>query len=224
MLESLTNLKRALNGEIGMSQELDDLASSLFNGFLPNMWRNLAPQTEKNLVTWMAHLKKRDTQYKEWEQNKVEPNAMWLSGMHIPESYLTALVQTTCRRKGIALDKATLYTDVTQMTLPSEVKEKPEDGCYIYGLYLEGARWNMEKNCLDYQKPKELVMEMPLVQIIPVEANKLKLRGTIKTPVYITQARRNAMGQGLVMEADINTDMHASHWILQGVAIVLNTD
>mmetsp|Transcript_28356 Transcript_28356/g.28139 ORF Transcript_28356/g.28139 Transcript_28356/m.28139 type:complete len:1100 (-) Transcript_28356:27-3326(-) len=224
MLESLTNLKRALNGEIGMSQELDDIATALFNGFLPQIWRNLAPQTEKNLVNWISHLKKRDAQYKEWEREKVEPNAMWLSGLHIPESYLTALVQTTCRKKGIALDKATLYTDVTTMLTPEEVKEKPEDGCYIYGLYLEGARWNMQKNCLDLQKPKELVVEMPLVQVIPVEANKLKLRGTIKTPVYITQARRNAMGVGLVFEADISTDMHLSHWILQGVAMVLNTD
>jgi dynein heavy chain len=92
MLESLTNLKRALNGEIGMSQELDELSASLFNGFLPDMWRKLVPQTEKNLVNWMAHLKKRDAQYKEWEKNKIEPNAMWLSGLQIPESYLTALV------------------------------------------------------------------------------------------------------------------------------------
>jgi len=224
MLDSLTNLKRALNGEIGMSQELDDLSIALFNGFLPEMWRGLCPQTEKNLVNWMDHLKKRDVQYKYWEKNKDEPNAIWLSGLHIPESYLTALVQTTCRRKGIALDKATLYTDVTSMISPDEVKTKPEDGCYIHGLYLEGAKWNIEKNCLDYQNPKELVVEMPLVQVIPVEANKLKLRGTIKTPVYVTQARRNAMGKGLVFEADINTNMHPSHWVLQGVAMVLNTD
>lgn len=128
MLESLTNLKRALNGEIGMSQELDELAASLFNGFLPGIWRNMCPQTEKNLVNWINHLKRRDAQYKEWEANREEPNAVWLSGLHIPESYLTALVQTTCRRKGIALDKATLYTDVTQMTSPDEVKKKPEDG------------------------------------------------------------------------------------------------
>jgi len=65
---------------------------------------------------------------------------------------------------------------------------------------------------------------MPLVQIIPVEANKLKLRGTLKTPVYITQARANAMGVGLVFEADLKTNKHTSHWILQGVAMMLNTD
>lgn len=82
----------------------------------------------------------------------------------------------------------------------------------------------MDADCLDVQRPKELVDMMPLVQIIPVEANKLKLRGTIKTPVYVTQARRNAMGVGLVFEADIKSKMHESHWILQGVAMTLNID
>jgi len=37
---------------------------------------------------------------------------------------------------------------------------------------------------------------MPLIQIIPIEANKLKLKDSIKTPVYVTQARRNAGGKG----------------------------
>jgi len=37
------NLKKALNGEIGMNNELDDLSLSLFNGFLPASWAKLAP-------------------------------------------------------------------------------------------------------------------------------------------------------------------------------------
>jgi dynein heavy chain, axonemal len=41
--ESLFSLKRALKGEIGMSSDLDELSVSLFNGFLPAMWRRLAP-------------------------------------------------------------------------------------------------------------------------------------------------------------------------------------
>lgn len=77
---------------------------------------------------------------------------------------------------------------------------------------------------MDYQQPKVLVEPVPLMEIIPVEANKLKLRGTIKTPIYITQLRANAMGAGLVFEADLRTRHHVSHWILQGVAMVLNTD
>ena len=101
-------------------------------------------------------------QYKQWIDRE-EPPCIWLSGFHIPESYLTALVQTTCRSKGWALDKSTLYTVVTKLRTPGEVKKKLEHGCYISGLYLEGAKWNKETDCLDYQDPKELVVEMPIV-------------------------------------------------------------
>lgn len=61
-------------------------------------------------------------------------------------------------------------------------------------------------------------------QVIPVEASRLKLVGTVRVPVYVTQARCRAMGVGLVMEADLATDMHSSHWVLQGAALVLNID
>ncbi len=110
------------------------------------------------------------------------------------------------------------------MKTMNDVKERPKDGCYLTGLYLEGAAWDHENSVLRKQDPKVLVEELPLLQVIPVEANKLKLQNTFKTPVYVTQARRNAMGVGLVFEADLSTNQHASHWVLQGTAIVLNTD
>lgn len=204
MHSSIANLKKALNGEIGMSAELDNLANSFFNGFLPPMWSKLAPQTEKKLTSWITHFERRLSQYRGWVDVE-EPKVIWLSGLHIPESYLTALIQTTCRGKGWALDKSTMYTNVTKFMDAKEVTKRLEHGTYVQGLYIEGARWNGEADCLDYQRPKELVQEMPLLQVIPVEANKIKLRGTIKTPVYVTQARRNAMGVGLVFEADLKT-------------------
>lgn len=49
-------------------------------------------------------------------------------------------------------------------------------------------------------------------------------QNTLRTPVYTTSQRRNAMGVGLVFEADLSTAEHSSHWILQGVCLVLNTD
>jgi hypothetical protein len=74
------------------------------------------------------------------------------------------------------------------------------------------------------RRSKELIFDMPLIQIIPVEANKLKLKDSLRTPVYVTQNRRNAMGVGLVFEADLRTDEHPSHWILKGVCLCLNVD
>ena len=56
------------------------------------------------------------------------------------------------------------------------------------------------------------------------QLSKLQLHGTLKVPMYITQQRRNAMGVGMMMECDLDSDEHSSHWILQGVALVLNID
>ncbi|RYH19549.1 hypothetical protein EON65_25935, partial [archaeon] len=140
-----------------------------------------------------------------------------------PESYLTALVQTTCRARGWPLDKSTLYTVVTQHTAGTGLKTL-ESGCYVSGLYLEGAAWDHEHSILRAQDPKVLVAELPIMQIIPIEASKLKLHNTFRTPVYVTQARRNAMGVGMVFEADLATHDHSSHWVLQGVSLSLNID
>ena len=63
---SLINLQRALAGEVGMSNELDDLAKSLYNGQLPVMWRSLAPETLKSLGNWMIHFLRRFQQYNTW--------------------------------------------------------------------------------------------------------------------------------------------------------------
>ena len=53
---------------------------------------------------WMQHFLRRHEQYTRWI-NEGEPKVMWLSGLHIPESYLTALVQATCRKNGWPLDR-----------------------------------------------------------------------------------------------------------------------
>ena len=54
-----------------------------------------------------------------------------MSGLHIPESYLTALIQVACRIKKWALDKSTLYTVVTKISDAKLIDKKLEMGCYI---------------------------------------------------------------------------------------------
>jgi dynein heavy chain len=41
-----------------------------------------------------------------------------------------------------------LYTIVTKYDNPDKIHERPEDGCYITGMYIEGAAWDLEKCCL----------------------------------------------------------------------------
>lgn len=67
--------------------------------------------------------------------NEGEPPVMWLSGLHIPESYLTALVQATCRKNGWPLDKSTLYTSVTQWQSADDVTERAHQGNPGFSLF-----------------------------------------------------------------------------------------
>nr|KAJ3423035.1 Dynein heavy chain 10, axonemal [Polyrhizophydium stewartii] len=224
MASSLKDLRRALKGEIGMSAKLDELANALFNGMLPPMWRSLAPQTEKGLGSWMLHFERRFQQYSTWIKNG-EPLVIWLSGLHVPEAYITALVQTTCRKNGWPLDRSTLYTQVTQYADAKDITERPQSGCYVQGLYLEGAGWDIAGNTLvRLDNGGRLIQDLPILRIIPIESHRLKLVNTFRTPVYTTQQRRNASGIGWVFDADLSTNEHVSHWILQGVCLLLNTD
>ncbi|XP_058981464.1 dynein axonemal heavy chain 10-like [Musca domestica] len=221
--KTLELLRKAIAGEIGMDNILDNIANSLFNGLLPSDWRKLAPDTCKQLGSWMEHLQRRATQFKYWSMSG-EPLVMWLSGLHIPQSYLTALVQIACRKNGWPLDRSQMYTCVTKFVDPDDIEERPVTGCYISGLHIEGARWDMERMQLGRSLPKVLVEDLPILSVVPIESHRLKLQNTFRAPVYTTSLRRNAMGVGLVFEADLATTEDLSHWILQGVCLTLNRD
>ncbi|KAF3425259.1 hypothetical protein E2986_13407 [Frieseomelitta varia] len=237
---SLTKLRKAIAGEIGMDATLENISAALYNGQLPEEWARLAPDTRKTLGGWIEHFEKRIQQYNSWSMTS-EPIVLWLAGLHIPETYLAALVQMACRRNSWSLDRSVMYTAVSRYTRPEHIEERPDEGCYVSGLYLEGARWDLEEQCLKRSHPKILIEELPVLIIIPAsgdELNELKLteivqiinvhmrelQNTFRTPVYTTSNRRNAMGVGLVFEANLATEEHISHWVLQGVCLVLNTD
>ena len=110
---------------------------------------------------------------------------------------MTALVQKASRARSWALDKSTLYTKVTRHISPDEVVEALTYGSYMVGLYLEGAAWDHGSCMLKRQDPKILVVDLPVIEVIPIETSKLRLAGTFRTPVYVTQSRRAANGVGM---------------------------
>lgn len=172
---TLVLLRKAIAGEIGMDNVLDGIATALFNGQLPATWRKLAPATCKQLGAWMDHLRRRAQQYKFWAASG-EPLVIWLSGLHIPESYLTALVQMACRKNVWPLDRSTLFSQVTPYLTADEVEERPQTGCYVTGLFLEGARWSAAEMELERSVPKVLVEPLPILAVVPIEVHRLRLQ------------------------------------------------
>jgi dynein heavy chain len=52
--------------------------------------------------------------------------------------------------------------------------KKPEDGCYIYGFYIEGGSWNSSTKLLDDPIPKILFPQMPKIWFIPKHGKVIK--------------------------------------------------
>lgn len=83
------------------------------------------------------------------------------AGLYNPQSFLTAVMQTTARRNDWPLDKTVLVTEVTKK-LPEQLDSQSRDGAFVHGLTLEGARWDEKSGMLEESRPKELFCQMPV--------------------------------------------------------------
>ena len=69
------------------------------------------------------------------------------------------------------------------------LKVRPENGCYIRGLFLEGAQWDSTSHELAESRPKELYTDMPVMWLIPTANRRPPETGVYICPVYKTLTR-----------------------------------
>lgn len=82
------------------------------------------------------------------------PTVFWISGFFFPQAFITGTLQNYARQTKISID--TIGFEYSVVPITTELKEKPKTGCYIRGLYVEGARWCHENHVLTESRPKEL--------------------------------------------------------------------
>lgn len=148
---TLKDLLKALKGLVVMSESLDKMATSLYSNIVPNLWASKAYPSLKPLGSWVSDLSARVNFLNTWMQNGIPP-AFWISGFYFPQAFLTGTLQNFARKYIISIDTINFSFKV----LDEPPKTRPKDGCCVYGLFLEGARWNRQKSILDESFPKEL--------------------------------------------------------------------
>jgi len=83
MIVMLKDVQKALKGEVVMSEELEVLASSLFNNQVPGAFAKVGPLSLKPLSSWITDLNDRLDFIMKWI-DKGKPPAYWISGFFFP--------------------------------------------------------------------------------------------------------------------------------------------
>ena len=121
----------------------------------------------------------------DWIEHGI-PKAFWISGFYFPQAFTTGILQNYARKMNLPID--TIANDYVMRDdfddMASDVKEKPEDGAYIYGLFLEGARWSRETHALGESMPKELYSRLPMMHLSPRQNRPDTMENIYRTPVY----------------------------------------
>ncbi|VDI07166.1 dynein heavy chain, axonemal [Mytilus galloprovincialis] len=213
---SLKELDLGLKGELTISADMEDLSNSLFLDQVPFSWHGKAYPSLYGLAAWYADLLQRIKELETWSSDFILPAAVWLGGLFNPQSFLTAIMQQMARKNEWPLDRMTLQCDVTKKSR-EDMAGPPREGAYVHGLFMEGARWDIQTGMINEARLKELAPPVPVIFIRAIPVDRMETRNIYECPVYKTKTR----GPTYVWTFNLKSKEKSSKWILGGVALLL---
>ncbi|KAH8073158.1 dynein light chain binding protein [Aureococcus anophagefferens] len=182
MVETLKTFQLALKGLVVLSSELEAMGNFIYDGKVPELWSSKAYPSLKPLPLWYEDLLKRLTFLQGWIDKGI-PDVLWISVFFFPQGFMTANVQNFARRTSVPVDTVE-FGHILLAEAADELVAKPRDGCYVNGLFLEGARWDKRKKTLTDPRPKELFAPMPVIHLLPQVDRETPTKGIYRCPVY----------------------------------------
>lgn len=220
MRRTLVALQKGIAGTVVITAELEQIFAALLIGRVPAAWGFCYPSL-KPLGLWFGDLQARVAQLRSWAFNDM-PRVFWLSGFTYPTGFLTALLQASARKNGLAID--TLEFDFPVLTESAgEIREPPKEGAYVSGLFLEGARWDGDGGALAEPEPMQLYAPMPIIHFRPREAVKTPARGMYRCPLYLYPLRTGTRERPSFMTfVELKSGAREPEfWVKRGTALLL---
>jgi len=222
------NLEKAIAGTFVMSMDLEKMFDSFLNGKVPMNWTSVGYPCLKPLGSWMKDLIKRIEFIGNWLYHG-PPNSSWILSFFFPQGFMTATMQTYARKNLVAIDTLAFKTNVMPIYTTDQVNARPETGVYMHGLFMQGARWDEKKKCVDDSFAGVSIAEFPIIWLEPILDEDLKLDKQFTCPLYKTSVRAGELSTtghstNFVMYLAIPTEKEQEYWIRRGTALLCMTD
>ena len=231
--KSLGDLQLGLQGALNISEAMDKQMTSMFMDQIPAMWANQAWRTLKTLPVWFVDVLERCVLLKDWSGTLKMPPSLWLAGTSNPMAFVTAVMQVTARANTWALDEVETFTEITKMDW-DQAEGQPDEGAYVHGLYIEGARWDREADELRDSILRELAPQMPIIHLKAIPAKERRQKDYYDCPVYYVSQRGGGnppgsyvfFGQLKTSEPSVKTlyGIYQYKWVLAGVGMLLQIE
>ncbi|KAJ7549736.1 hypothetical protein O6H91_07G065700 [Diphasiastrum complanatum] len=222
---TLAELQRAIKGLVIMSSELESMFNNFLNNQVPSLWSSVAYPSLKPLSAWILDFHKRMDFMRTWIKDG-EPKCFWLPGFFFPQGFMTGALQTHARKYQIPIDTLNFGFEVTHTEDAVDVQNAPEDGIYVSGLFLDGARWDHNQHCLAQALPGEMHSRLPVVHFIPI-VNYKPPSDEYQCPLYKTHVRAGVLTTTgassnyiLNVSLKVNPETNPDFWVLQGIALL----
>jgi dynein heavy chain len=225
---TLQQLVKAVQGVMVMSTDLELMSKSFLNGSIPGLWSGRCYPSLKPLGAFYDDFLRRLNFLQTWI-NQGAPSVFWLPGFYFTQSFLTGALQNYARKYKLAID--TLGWDFeVKRDAREHLTQKAADGCYVDGLFLDGAGWDAKRNVLAEQDPKVLFCPLNVMHMKPCESKGILISQTdYRCPIYKTSERKGTLSTtghstNFVMDIVLPSVLFSNHWTLRGVACLTSLD